>query len=112
MKTLFYIHFNEQELLDRIEPLEKAGYHINAHFSTESTARLGETLPDVFILSLDRLPSHAKAYAQWITQAKKRQHIPLVFVGGKPEKTEPLQELFPQAIFCESKNLLSVLKNL
>lgn len=112
MKTLFYIHFNEQELLDHIEPLKKAGYEVAYHFTEGKAADFGDPLPDVFILSLDRVPSHAKAYAQWIWQAKKRQHIPIVFVGGKAEKVEPLQELFPKAHFCESKKLLTLLRSL
>lgn len=111
-KNIFYLHFNEAELIDHIEPLKKAGYQVNAHFSTENVAKFGAQLPDIFVLSIDRLPSHAKAYAQWIWEAKKRQQIPIVFVGGKPEKTEPLQELFPKAHFCERKNLLSVLSKL
>lgn len=112
MKTIFYFHFNEPELLDRIEPLKKAGYKVGSHFSTEKVAKFTEPLPEIFILSLDRLPSHAKAYAQWIWEAKKRQHIPIVFVGGQPEKVEPIKDLFPKAHFCESKNLLSTLKKL
>lgn len=112
MKTVFYLHYNEQELLDRVEPLKKAGYQVGYHFTTGQAAKFGEQLPDVFVLSLARLPSHAKAYAQWIWETKKRQHLPIVFVDGTPEKTEPMQELFPKAIFCESKNLLSILKKL
>jgi hypothetical protein len=112
MKNVFYLHYNEQELIERIASLQKAGYNIHSHFSTEKAAKFGEQLPDIFVLSLARLPSHAKAYAQWIWEAKKRQHLPIVFVDGVPEKVEPMQELFPKAIFCESKNLLSTLKKL
>jgi hypothetical protein len=112
MKNLFYIHFNEQELLDRIEPLKEAGYKVGYHFTAGKAAQFGDPLPDVLILSLDRVPSHAKAYAQWFREAKKREHIPIVFVGGQPEKTGTFKELFPKAHFCESRHLLSTLKKL
>ena len=36
------------------------------------------------MISLDRLPSHGRAVAEWLWEAKKRQHIPIVFLGGQP----------------------------
>jgi len=112
MKKIFFIHFNEEELKEKIKPLKKAGYKVDYHFSTESTASLKENLPDVLVICLDRLPSHGKAYAEWMWEAKKRQHIPIVFSGGKPEKTEPLKAKFPKAIFCSNETLPATLEKL
>ena len=86
MKKIFFIHFNEAELKEKIAPLKKAGYKVDFHFSTETVADLKNNLPDVLVISLDRLPSHGKAYAEWMWEAKKRQHIPIVFYGGKPKR--------------------------
>jgi hypothetical protein len=109
---IFFIHWNEEELKEKIQPLKKAGNKVDVHFSTEITANLKEDLPDILFICLDRLPSHGKAYAEWLWQAKKRQHIPIIFCGGKIEKVEPIKEEFPNAIFCSNENLLQTISNL
>jgi DNA-binding response OmpR family regulator len=112
MKKIFFIHFNEAELKEKIQPLKKAGYKVDYHFSTETTANFKDNLPDILIISLDRLPSHGKAYAEWMWEAKKRQHIPIIFCGGKTEKVLPLKEKFPKAIFCSNEKLLTALEKI
>jgi hypothetical protein len=112
MKNIFFIHFNEAKLKEKIQPLRKAGYKVEYHFSTEVTANFKDNLPDILIICLDRLPSHGKAYAEWTWEAKKRQHIPIVFCGGKIEKVEPIKEKFPNAVFCSNENLLQTLGKL
>jgi hypothetical protein len=110
--NIFYIHWNEDELKERIAPLKKAGYKVSFHFNTESTANLKNNLPDILIICIDRLPSHGKAYAEWLWEAKKRQHIQVIFCGGMPEKTESLKTKFPKAFFCSNEKLLSALEKL
>jgi DNA-binding response OmpR family regulator len=110
--NIFFIHWNEEELKEKIQPLKRAGYKVDYHFSTEITANLKEDLPDILVICLDRLPSHGKAYAEWLWQAKKRQHIPIIFCGGKIEKVEPIKEEFPNAIFCSNENLVKALEKL
>ena len=112
MKNIFFIHWNEEELKEKIKPLKKAEYKVHFHFSTAITANLKENLPDVLIICLDRLPSHGKAYAEWLWEAKKRQHIPIIFSGGKPEKVLPIKEKFPRAIFCKNEDLISSINKL
>jgi hypothetical protein len=112
MKNIFFIHFNEEELKEKIKPLKKEGYKVDFHYSTETVADLRTTLPEVLIISLDRLPSHGKAYAEWMWEAKKRQHIPIVFCGGKPEKVTPIKLKFSKAIFCSNEKLIETLSKL
>lgn len=102
---LYYIHLNAEELEERIKPLEDAGYEVGRHSTSHEAAKF-EELPDVFILSLDRLASHSRAYADWIWEAKKRQHIPIVFVGGKPDQVEKFKARYPNARFCTQEDLL------
>lgn len=112
MTSIFYLHWNEQELVERLQPLQALGLTIYSHWSTETTARWGDALPDIFIISLDRLPSHGRQYAQWLWEAKKRQHIPLLFVDGKPDKVAATREKFPGAVFCTSAELVETLQQL
>lgn len=110
MKRIFFIHWNEKELLEKIRPLKKAGYNVDYHFNIEKVADLGENLPDVLVICLDRLPSHGSRYAEWLWEAKKRQHIPVVFCGGKPEKINPLKIKLPNALFCSNENLVNTIE--
>ena len=112
MKTIFFNHFNETELKEKIKPLKEAGYKVEYHFSTEITANFKDDLPDALVISLDRLPSHGKTYAEWLWEAKKRQHIPIIFCGGKPEKVIAVKEKLPKAIFCSNEKLLATLEKL
>lgn len=112
MKKVFFIHWNEDELKEKISPLKKAGYHVSSHFSQATAANLKENLPDVLVICLDRLPSHGRAYAEWMWEAKKRQHIPIVFCGGQPEKVEITRAKFPKARFCANEKLLTTLDKL
>jgi len=112
MKRIFYIHWNEEELLKKIQPLTDAGYEVQYHFTSEVAADLKNPLPDVLVISLDRLPSHGKVYAEWLWEAKYRRHIPIIFCGGKPEKVLPIKKKFPRAVFCSNEKLVATLEKL
>jgi len=115
MATIFYVHWNEAEIKDRIAPLVKAGYEVTAHWSTETHAKFGENLPQAVVISPDRLPSHGRAIAEWFwadarREAKKRRHIPIIFAGGQPDKVKATKAKFPQAIFCAAEDVPTRLK--
>ena len=82
------------------------------HFCQETTANLKENLPDVLVICLDRLPSHGRAYAEWLWEAKKRQHIPIIFCGGAADKVEATKTKFPKALYCTNNELLRLLKKI
>lgn len=110
--TVFYVHWHREELEQRIQPLQEVGFAIIPHCSQVEKPVWGEVLPDAFVLSLDRLPSHSKAIADWVLQAKKRQHIPLIFEGGKAGKVAAFKEIYPKALFVPTGGVLQVLHTL
>ncbi len=85
---------------------------VSNHRSPRIAAKLADNLPDVMVVSLDRLPSHGRAYAGWLWEAKKRQHIPLVFAGGQPDKVAVARDLFPKAIFCATQEVPKVVNGI
>lgn len=111
MQSLFYIHFNAQELKERIALLKELNIQIDSHHKTDTVAKL-EKLPDVFVISLDRLPSHGRQYAKWIWETKKRKSIPIIFVDGQPDKIHITKQKFPEAIYCQTNELVPTLKKL
>jgi hypothetical protein len=106
---IFYLHWNPKELGERIAPLRNAGHEVRSHSSTETVAKLGDFTPDVFVISLDRLPSHGRAYAGWFWESKKRQSIPIVFAGGEPDKVLVAKHQFPKAVFCSSNEAPAII---
>ena len=112
MARIFYVHWNESEALERIAPLTKSGHDVRAHWSTGSSPSLKRELPDAVVISLDRLPSHGRAVAEWFWEAKSRRHIPIVFEGGKPDKVAVARERYPNARFCETGQAGDMLERL
>lgn len=102
---VFYIHWNEEELRQLIEPLQAAGHDVRVHWNSRTTPKWGDYLPDIVVISLERLPSHGRSYAGWIWEAKKRQRIPILFAGGAPAKVEAARSLFPEAFFCATEQV-------
>ncbi len=112
MARIFYLHFNEAELKERMAPLADAGHEVRGHGSTEVAAKWGDHLPDVVVISLDRLPSHGRAYAEWIWEAKKRQAIPIIFAGGVADKVNVTRARFPRGVFCSTEDVPDVVDRL
>ena len=111
MKKVFYLHWNEKELEERLKPLAKLPVEISSHWNKDELVKFTESLPDIFVVSLDRLPSHGRQYVQWLWEAKKRQHIPVIFVDGEPGKIEETKTKFPTAHYTTSERLVTVIKS-
>ena len=62
---------------------------------------LRENPPDVFMLDLDRRPAQGRDLAIWLRQQKATRSVPIVFVGGDPEKTQRIRKLLPDAAYTE-----------
>ena len=87
-----------------------AGHVVRVHWSTPSVPSLKGEFPDEAVISLDRLPSHGRAVAEWFWEAKSRRYTPMVLEGGKPEKVAVARERFPEANFCETVQTANVLE--
>ena len=107
MARIFYIHWNREEAEARARGLEAAGHEVQFHSSSEAHLRFDDDLPDAVVISLDRLPSHGRAVAEWFWEAKKRHHIPLIFAGGVPDKVAATREKFPGAVYCDSGDVVA-----
>jgi hypothetical protein len=100
MATVFLLHWHRTEAEERGSPLRDEGHTVSLHWRTDADPNLKDSLPDIAVISLDRLPSHGRAVAEWLWEAKKRQHIPIIFAGGEPDKVAVTRTKFPRAVFC------------
>ena len=112
MARIFLIHWHEAEARERDSGLRSAGHDVVFHWSTVSSPSLKDVLPDVAVISLDRLPSHGRAVAEWLWEAKKRQHIPIIFAGGEPLKVEATRAKFPKAVYCSTASMAGAVAKL
>jgi len=112
MAKVFYLHWHEAEGKERVAALAAAGHEVSFHWSMEVPPKFGDSLPEIVVISLDRLPSHGRRVAEWFWEAKKRQHIPLVFAGGKPDKVSAAKEQFPGGVCCATEEVPKILARL
>ena len=71
--------------------------------------------PDALLICLDRLPSNGHAVGYHYRSRKATRSIPIVFVGGLPEKVDKVRAGLPGVYFCEwekvSETLTTVIAN-
>lgn len=113
MHVAFLLHWNEAECEEHASRLRALGFEVREYWNTETTPHPWEpTPPDVCVISLDRLPSHGKAVAKWIVEAKYRREKPLIFVAGNLDRLASAREDFPNAYFGTWDDLAHILNDL
>jgi hypothetical protein len=100
MARVFFVHWNETEAESLVAPLRADCHELRVHFATNRPPSWEGFEPTVAVISLERLPAHGREIADWIWSAKKRRHVPVVFVGGKPDKVLETKGRFPDAVYC------------
>lgn len=85
--------------------MKQAGHQVEAvtdHHAAGSALRAyRDRPPDAFVIDLSRLPSHGRAVGIFVRQQKATRALPLVFVGGEPDKVEHTRTLLPDAVYTE-----------
>ena len=94
------IHWNAQEAAVRAEAIAASGYDVDASPLDQSGLKaLRADPPSAFVIDLSRLPSHGREVASALRSWKTTRTVPLVFVGGEPEKVERVRAILPDAAF-------------
>lgn len=96
---LHLLHWNQSEAEERAARIEKLGYPVTFSFETRQFAqRLREGLiPALFVIDLTRLPSHGRVVAGALAGRKAARDVPILFVGGQPEKVQAALDTVPRA---------------
>jgi CheY-like chemotaxis protein len=111
VKTVRLIHWNEDEGLERQQQLEALGFDTHYDFGDGLTSvRLMQSSPpDAVVIDLSRLPSHGREVGHGVRTRKATRHLPIVFVGGEPEKVARTRALLPDAIFTTWRRIKTAL---
>jgi len=104
MSRLTLIHWNAAEARDRARALRRGKHRVKTIVPVpDGTLRtaLAEDPPDAFLVDLTRLPSHGRQIAGWLRERKATRMVPLLFVGGEPDKVARTRLVFPDAAFSQ-----------
>ncbi len=66
--------------------------------------------PSAVVIDLSRFPSQGRDVALAIRHTKATRHLPLVFVGGAPEKVAMVQQSLPDAVYTSWDRIRGALK--
>ncbi len=101
MKIVRLIHFAEDEGLERQQQLEALGFEALFDFgdSLSGSRLIKASPPDAVVIDLSRIPSEGRHVANAVRGTKATRHIPIVFVGGEPDKVERTRQFIPDAAF-------------
>ncbi len=111
MHRIRLFHWHAQEAEERGERIRSAGYAVECAPPSPNTLKeLRENPPDAVVIDLERLPAQGRDIGIMLRTHKSTRNVPLVFVGGKPEKAEAVKELLPDAVYTPWSRIRSSLK--
>lgn len=112
MPRVVLVHWKEEELPERVEKLQAAGYEVDTDLVDYKVFRraLKSDPPAAIVIDLGRLPSHGREMGVWVRDTKATRSIPLVFVGGEDPKVQRTRELLPDAVYTSWSRVKSALK--
>jgi CheY-like chemotaxis protein len=101
MSKLRLVHWKVEEAAEGIRTLMEAGFdvHSDPPRGSRFLKELEEEEPDAIIIDLTRIPSQGRDVAVAIRNRRGTRYIPIIFVGGDPEKVKRLQDLLPDAVY-------------
>jgi hypothetical protein len=67
--------------------------------------------PDLFLICLDRMPSQGREAAGALREWKATRAVPILFVGGLPEKVAKLKQTLPNAHFTTWTEVRKAIKH-
>lgn len=99
MDKVKLVHWKAAELAERENILKAVGFQVDSDLEGGNTVlkELAGDPPAAIVIDLSRLPSQGRDFALTIRKRKGTRFIPIIFVGGDPEKVIKVQELLPDA---------------
>ncbi len=106
------IAWNETESRERAALLEKSGYDVEWQVRTgpELVAELKTTNASALVIDLGRLPSNGRDLAIYARRARATRQLPIVFVGGEPDKVAAIRSVLPDATYTTWQTIGDALK--
>jgi hypothetical protein len=111
MQLVRFFHWHVAEAQERGERIRSAGYDVECSPPTPNTlSDLRKNPPAAVVVDLERLPAQGRDIGIMLRTHKSTRNVPLVFVGGKPEKVSGVKKLLPDAVYTSWSRIRSSLK--
>jgi hypothetical protein len=106
------VHWKPEEAREGIQLLQSAGYEVRTDRPAGPTflRELAADPPDAVVIDLGRLPSQGRDIGLSLRMRKGTRGIPLVFVGGDPDKVAAIRQVLPDAAYTEWRGIRGSLK--
>ncbi len=106
------IHWNVAEAEPRVALLRAVGYDVVSTIprGPELFQELRANPPQALVIDLSRLPSHGRDIALAVRQYKATRHVPILFIGGDPQKVERIKLMLPDAIYTNWEAIRGALR--
>ncbi len=103
MSRLVLIHWNAPEAEEPAQLLQRAGHDVQVYpgYEGKDPRTTRENPPDAFIIDLDRVPTQGRDVAGLLRRQKATRLVPIIFVGGQPEKVQRVRLLLPDAAYTD-----------
>jgi hypothetical protein len=100
--TVKLLHWDAAEARERAARLAVPGVIVDAALPPPPVLlrELRQKPPAAIVISLDRLPSAGRDFAFGLRGQKSTRAVPLVFVGGSPDKVASVRARLPDAVFA------------
>jgi hypothetical protein len=101
MPGIRLIHWNAAEAAERAEQIRLLGYQVSPDLPAgpDFLRQLRLEPPLAVVIDLGRLPSQGRDMGVAIRHAAATRRVPLVFVGGAPDKIGQARSVLPDATF-------------
>jgi len=101
MPQVQLIHWNAAEAEERAGRLRALGYQVACPVpqGPDFFRQLGRDLPEAVVIDLGRLPSQGRDAALTLRKQAGTRRIPLILVGGEPDKVARIRDLLPDASY-------------
>jgi hypothetical protein len=110
VSRILLVHWNESEAKERARTIEKYRHKVRTLFSQkENLAQVRNFPPDLFVITLDREPSHGRELASYFRRIRSTRNVPILFVGGDAERVATVRKLLPDSHFAEWSGVKSAI---
>ena len=110
MERVRLVHWNAEEAEERAARLRALGYDVDGRPPTSGTIReLPKEAGAAVVVDLSRLPSQGRDIGVMVRRAQASRAVPLVFVGGAPEKVARVREALPDATYTSWDEIATAL---
>ena len=111
MSRIRLLHKKPEDAEPILAILRTAGFEVDYDPMAQGfTVAIRRSPPDAFVIDLSKLPSHGRETGIWLRGQKSTRMIPILFLGGEPEKVEAVRQKLPDAAYCEPGHLLPALR--